>query len=398
LLFGPEGLGSDLDAPGPGPAEEERMRVLRSVRCVAGLVGVSGLVFGGLKSGAGIEPARAEGPAPASEIRAPEFSAGLTWLNTPHPLTMAELRGKVVLVDFWEYTCVNCIRTLPYLKAWNERYKDKGLVIIGVHTPEFHFAREAANVARAVKEFGLTYPIIVDSDQAVWNAYSNRYWPAKYLVDAKGFVRATHFGEGSYGDTEQTIQGLLREANPSVSLPTILEPVRGEDRPGAVCYPVTPELYAGYLRGALGNTEGYSPGKLVSFRDPGGYRDGLLYARGSWLNEPEALIHTRKRAQPDDYIAIRYHAIQVNTVLKPEQSRPVRLYVTQDGKPVSKQDKGDDLRYTEDGRSYLLVEQPRMYSVIKNAKWGAHTLKLATADEGVGLYSFTFASCTVGGE
>src|SRR5207245_9038092 len=121
----------------------------------------------------------------------------------------------------------------------------------------------------------------------IWNVYSNQYWPAKYLIDARGFVRAHHFGEGAYGDTEQWIQQLLREANPSVSLPKILEPIRGEDRPGAVCYPMTPELYAGYQHGALGNPEGYKPDKLVRFKDPGRHQDGALYAPGEWLNAAE---------------------------------------------------------------------------------------------------------------
>jgi thioredoxin family protein len=314
-------------------------------------------------------------PRAAAQEQAPELPTGVTWLNTPRPLTMAELRGKVVLIDFWEYTCVNCIRT-----------------------PEFRFAKETANVARAAKEFGLTYPIAVDSQMAIWNAYANQYWPAKYLIDTKGIVRGHHFGEGGYGDTEAAIQALLKEADPAVALPKILEPIRGEDQPGAVCYPMTPELYAGYLRGELGNPEGDQPGKLVTFKDPGDYQDGAVYAHGEWFRGPEALIHKRKSKAPQDYIAVRYHAIQANTVLKPESGHPVRLYVTQDGKPVDRQDRGDDLRYAADGRSYLQVDQPRMYNVIKNRKWGTHTLKLATADAGLGLYSFTFTSCTVAGD
>lgn len=337
----------------------------------------------------------AETPLPAGKQPAPEFPAGLKWLNTDQPLTLAGLRGKVVLVDFWEYTCVNCIRTLPYVKAWHERYKDKGLVIIGVHAPEFDFAKDESNVVRGAKEFGLTYPIAVDSKMAVWNAYGNRYWPAKYLIDAKGFVRAWHFGEGGYGDSEQHIQELLKEANPSVTLPPILEPIRGEDKPGAVCYPVTHEIYAGYLRASLGNVSGVLPDKVSTFRDPSSHRADTLYVQGRWLYGPEALIHSRKTATPEDYLLLRYRAVQVNTVLKPERGQAVKLFVTQDGKPVAKADKGDDLRYGADGQSYVLVDTPRMYNLLKNAQWGAHTLRLATADDGLGLYSFTFTSCTV---
>jgi thiol-disulfide isomerase/thioredoxin len=371
----------------------EAMRGALLATGVVALIGAAWSVPAGRWSGRSV--VWADTPLPAGKQPAPEFPAGLKWLNTERPLTLAGLRGKVVLVDFWEYTCVNCIRTLPYLKAWHERYKDKGLVIIGVHAPEFGFAKEEANVARAAKEFGLTYPLVVDSKMAVWNAYGNRYWPAKYLIDSQGFVRAWHFGEGGYGDSEQHIQELLREANPSVKLPPILEPIRGEDKPGAVCYPVTPEIYAGYLRASLGNASGALPDKVGAFRDPNSHRADVLYVHGRWLYGPEALIHSRKSAAPEDYVLLRYRAVQVNTVLKPERGRPVKLFVTQDGKPVARGDKGDDLRYGADGRSYVLVETPRMYNLLKNAQWGAHTLQLATGDDGLGLYSFTFTSCTV---
>jgi thiol-disulfide isomerase/thioredoxin len=345
----------------------------------------------------GIIYARLPGPALAAERaregpRAPEFPAGLKWLNSP-PLTVSGLKGKVLLVDFWEYTCVNCIRTLPYLKAWNERYANRGLVIVGVHTPEFAFAKEEANVARAVKEFGLKYPIVNDRDYAVWNRYDNRYWPAKYLFDTKGVLRYTHFGEGGYGDTEQQIQNLLREAKPAAALPKILEPIRGEDRPGAVCYPVTPELYAGYQRGQIGNPEGYTPDRTVTFKDPGAHQDGLVYAHGAWHNEAECLRHARTTPAAEDHIAIRYHALEVNCVMKPEGGKPFTVIVTQNGEPVRSTDKGADLQYDAQGRSTLRVNEPRMYRLIKNAAFGTYELKLACAGEGLGVYSFTFVSC-----
>jgi thiol-disulfide isomerase/thioredoxin len=324
--------------------------------------------------------------------RAPEFPAGLKWWNSP-PLTVSGLKGKVLLVDFWEYTCVNCIRTLPYLKAWHERYAGKGLVIVGVHAPEFAFAKEEANVARAVKQFDLKYPVVNDRDYQVWNLYSNRYWPAKYLFDAKGVLRYNHFGEGSYGDIEQQIQKLLREAKPSVSLPKIMEPVRGEDRPGAVCYPVTPELYVGYQRGQIGNPEGYRPDRAVTFKDPGAYQDGLIYAHGAWNNEAESLRHARTTPAAEDYVAIRYHALEVNSVMKPEGGKPLTVIVTQNGAPVRPGDKGTDIRYDGQGRSYVLVNEPRMYQLIRNGAFGTYDLKLACAGEGLGVYSFTFVSC-----
>ena len=330
------------------------------------------------------------------KIEAPPLPQGLKWHNSA-PLTMQELKGKVVLLDFWEYTCINCIRTFPYLKTWHDKYKDKGLVILGVHTPEFQFAKVETNVVRAVKQFELKHPIVVDSDYQVWQAYGNRYWPAKYLIDKDGFVRYFHFGEGSYQSTEAQIQKLLREVNPNVELPSLGDVVRGADKPGAVCYPVTPELYLGYERGGhantLGNPEGYQPGRLVTFRDPSKWEDGKVYAHGAWRNEAEALVSTRRLSAPADYIAIRYHSLEVNSVLRPENGKPLRVYVFQDGKPLARTDKGDDIKYDPKGRSYLVLNEPRMYHLVKNAKFGQRTLKLATAEPGMGIYSFTFVSC-----
>lgn len=349
-------------------------------------------------------PAALHGQEPAPEkereelkVPAPPLPERLQWFQS-EPLTMEKLKGKVVLVDFWEYTCVNCIRTFPYLKAWHEKYRDKGLVILGVHTPEFHFARKDANVKEAVKRFGMGWPIVIDSDYRVWKTYGNRYWPAKYLIDKDGFVRYYHFGEGAYGDTEQAIQRLLREIDPKVPMPPITEPIRGTDKPGAVCYPVTPELYLGYERGGhagtLANREGYRPEHTVSYRDPGKHEDGLVYVQGPWKNTADALVSTRK-TKSSDYVAIRYHALEVNTVAQPERGRPIRMYVHHDDKPVAQQDKGEDIRYDEQGRSYVLVDRGRMYSLIRNAKFAQRNLRLAVQEPGLGIYSFTFSSCEV---
>ncbi|MBI3912521.1 MAG: redoxin domain-containing protein [Armatimonadetes bacterium] len=330
----------------------------------------------------------------------PEFPDGLEWLNS-RPLRMRDLRGKVVLIDFWEYTCVNCIRTFPYLKAWQERYRDKGLVLIGVHTPEFRFARLRANVAKAAADFGLTWPLALDSDYQVWNAYGNRFWPAKYLIDGQGRIRHVHFGEGAYSETEAQIQSLLWEINPRVELPPILEPVRGTDRPGARCYPATPELYLGYERGGpegtLGNPEGYQPGRTVTYRDPGRHQDGTFYLNGAWRNLPQAVMSVRRADGPRDWIATAYHALEVNIVVRPELERPVRVWVLQDGKPVARADRGEAIRYTADGRSYVVVDRARMYNLVKNAAFGHRELKLVAQGPGLGVYTFTFVSCTVDG-
>src|SRR3990172_4311841 len=170
-------------------------------------------------------PARTQEPGP---VRAQEFPTGVTWLQGG-PLRLTDLRGRPVLIDFWDYTCLNCLRTLPYLKEWHRRYGSLGLTIVGVHAPEFSFAHNGEHVRRAVAERGLAYPIALDNDYAIWQAYANRYWPAKYLIDQEGYLRYYHFGEGAYGETEGAIQTLLREAMPEILLPGLMAPVRDTD-------------------------------------------------------------------------------------------------------------------------------------------------------------------------
>ncbi len=226
-------------------------------------------------------------PQLSETVLAPELDGG-QWIQHG-PVSLKALRDKaVVLIDFWDYTCVNCIRTLPYVVAWNKRYKDSGLVVVGVHAPEFSFAREGSHVAEAAARFGLEYPIVLDNEYAIWRAYSNRFWPAKYLVDAKGRIRYYHFGEGAYQETEVAIQGLIRELNPTASLPPPMEPVRDSDRPGAVCYRVTPELYLGHARGQFGNFEGVVRDRPHDYRDEGPHVEGMSYLAGRWLVEQES--------------------------------------------------------------------------------------------------------------
>lgn len=337
-----------------------------------------------------------------ARVRAPEFEGSKAdWINSA-PLSMKDLikthktpDGKpvaAILVDFWEYTCINCIRTLPYIKEWNARYADKGLVIVGIHTPEFGFAHDAKHVADAVKRFGITYPVLVDSDHLNWNAYANQYWPRHYLIDASGNVISDHAGEGGYRETEREIQSLLKKADPKLALPKLMGYVRATDSPTAVCYPVTPETYVGYERGQLGNPGGHIRGKAADYTDPGQYDDGVPVARGKWRATGEAMIH--EGTDPNDFIALKYHALDLYAVIKPENGKPLRVYVYQDGKPLPIADKGDDVRLDETGRPYLNIDTPRMYSVVHNPKFGEHVLSLASPSVGFGLYSYTFGSCT----
>ena len=224
--------------------------------------------------------------------KVPEITGIASWINS-EPLTFEEQRGKVVLVDFWTYTCINCIRTLPFLKAWQEKYADKGLVIVGVHAPEFEFEKDRQNVIDAVDDFGIEWAVAQDNDMKTWRAFNNRFWPAKYLVDSEGFIRYNHFGEGSYDETEAWIRGLLEEAGVDVSdIPanTIPEPLH--DSSAQLAEPgvgLTRELYAGYERnyGALAgrstppyvlHKEFYEEQNVnILYEDPGDYQNHFLY-------------------------------------------------------------------------------------------------------------------------
>jgi thiol-disulfide isomerase/thioredoxin len=376
---------------------------------VGGAALATSSAFAGLRRD---EPTAGRGPFPiAVGSRAPELIGGAPdWLNTDNKALRLYGKGGLlgapdvaaVLVDFWEYTCVNCIRTLPYLKEWHRRYADKGLVIVGVHTPEFEFGEQKGQVAASAKRFGLNYPLVNDARYANWNAYGNQYWPRKYLLDRTGRVVYEHAGEGAYGDTEAQIQRLLKAARPGVALPRLMDPVRGADKPGAVCYPQTREIYAGFWRGPdyFRARPAMRPRAVQDYTDPAGGRreNGVFYAHGRWRMEEKHIRHARATDEPfTDYIALRYAALEANAVLRAENGKPFDLFLQQDGRPLGREDKGEDVRFTDDGRSFVRVDAPRMYQLVANRSWGQHELKLGAASDGMGLYSFTFSSCEVAG-
>lgn len=335
-------------------------------------------------------------------VRAPDFGPG-EWLNSEHPLTLDALRGSVTLVDFWDYTCVNCIRTLPYVRAWHERYHSKGLTIVGVHAPEFTFARSRRQIEAAVAEFGLTYPVLLDNDYETWNRFANRAWPAKYLIDTDGYVRFVRRGEGHYQKTERAVQSLLAQRDPDVSLPPPLEPLRDEDQPGAVCYLPTPELHAGYEYGALGNPEGYASDTPMIYEMPlrPQRRDGQFYAEGIWQ---AGAAHFAFAGQDSGRVVLPYHAAGVNAVLSPSGD-PVEVMldlkagqdsvveVRQDGAPLSADIAGGDVTLLPDGTSVVQVTRPRLYELVQNANFEEHELELTFRANGLALFAFTFTSC-----
>jgi thiol-disulfide isomerase/thioredoxin len=331
--------------------------------------------------------------------KAPELiGTAVDWINTDGkalklygPDGVLSDGHHIVLVDFWEYTCINCIRTFPYVKAWANLYKDDGLIVIGIHTPEFTFAHERANVAAAVKRFGFTYPVLVDSAYKNWSAYDNQEWPADYLLDPTGQVVEFHAGEGNYAETEAAIRAQLAKANPGVTLPAPYV-AKDEAMPQIPGFnDMTPELYTGSIKGALGNPEGYHDNQAFNYTDPTPdlHEDGFFLLQGDWITTQEFIQH--QGVKNTDYVALRYHARDAVAVIKPDHDGTFKVYVTQDGQPVDRQDAGSDLQYESDGRSYLMVDAPREYQIIHNAAFGAHELKLWVTSPDFRIYSFDFA-------
>ncbi len=326
------------------------------------------------------------------------FDGNTGWINS-QPLTTDSLRGKVVLVDFWEYTCINCLRTLPYLREWYSRYQNDGLVIVGVHTNEFGFSGVNQNVSDAVKRLGITWPVALDPNNAVWNRYGTNAWPTEYLFDQHGQLVDVERGEGNYQTTEAKIQSLLKAGNPNLHLPALMAllPQDNYTKPGAVCYPMTPETFVGPWRGqVIANAPAFhdTNGGDTNYDDSrANHQPGQLYLQGYWhtSSDGQAMVSGGNNG----YLSMDYQAIQVVVIMKPENGKAARVNVTQDGQPVARQDAGKDLSYDANGASYVNVDAPRAYDVLDNAHFNKHELKLFPQQYGVGIYDFAFESCEV---
>ena len=324
-----------------------------------------------------------QSPAAIDEL-IPEMQGISSWLNS-EPIKVSALRGKVVLVDFWTYSCVNCVRTLPYLKEWNSKYASIGLITIGIHTPEFEFEKETANVRDAAARYGVTWPIAQDNNFATWNAYGNRYWPHKYLADTSGRLRYHHIGEGAYVETEEWIRKLLVEAGHDVSD----IPVGRDDT--KVPTSVTRELYAGqaWESGRYIGNRPFNPGPTAIYVEPANLEDGSIYLSGRWKGTGE-FIQAEPESQSESKAIIQYHAASVNVVLSSAQ--PLKVAVSVDGKPIPQSIAGRDIKYDGQGNTFLRVDESRMFNLVRGSSVESHTLTLTTGISGLNLYTFTFSS------
>jgi thiol-disulfide isomerase/thioredoxin len=333
---------------------------------------------------ASMASARAEAESLPVEGTMPPLTGAVDWLNSP-PLTREELKGKVVLVDFWTYSCINCLRTIPYVRAWAEKYKDQGLVVIGVHTPEFAFEKDIGNVKKAVADLKIDYPVAIDNDYAIWRAFRNQYWPAHYFIDAEGRIRHHHFGEGDYAGSERIIQQLLAEAGrtDAASAGMVAVNATGAEAAAALDQVKSPETYLGYARAA-------------NFISPGGAVEDAphLYAAaephlnqwalaGEWTVSPE----DARLDKAGGSIVYRFHARDLHLVLGPSaDGRPVKFRVTLDGKQPG-EDRGSDIDANGDGA----VTAQRLYQLVRQkGPIAERTFEIEFLDQGVQAYAFTF--------
>ncbi|WLH09797.1 cytochrome c biogenesis protein DipZ [Pseudomonas lurida] len=314
----------------------------------------------------------------------PPLEGAVQWLNSP-PLTAEALKGKVVLVDFWTYSCINCLRTLPYVKAWAEKYRDQGLVVIGVHAPEFAFERDVSNVTKAMKDLGITYPVAIDNAYKIWRAFDNQYWPAHYFADAKGQIRYHHFGEGDYAESERVIQQLLREAGArNVAGGLIQADAKGVQQAPDMNEVQSPETYLGFQR-----AENFISTGTLATNQVANYPAAGNLALNHWTLEGQWNVGGQQATldQPSGRIVYRFHARDLHLVLGPgADGKPVRFSVTVDGQAPGDAH-GTDVAPDGSGT----VTEQRLYQLVRQP--GAvqdHTFTIEFLDPNVAAYAFTF--------
>ena len=314
----------------------------------------------------------------------PAFDGATGWLNSP-PLTAAELREKVVLVNFWTYTCINWLRQLPYVRAWAGKYSGAGLVVIGVHTPEFDFEHNLDNVRQAVRDMRVDYPVAIDNDYAVWGAFDNHYWPALYFADARGLIRHHYYGEGEYQQSEMVIQQLLAEAGASgIGRDLVSVDPRGVEAPADWATLGSPENYTGYERTEnFASPGGAQLGKPHAYSVPAGLRLNHWALSGDWTVEEHAVRLNTAGGQ----IAYRFHARDLHLVMGPATpGTSVRFHVLLDGQPPGAAH-GTDL----DDQGHGAVTQQRLHQLIRQPRpITEHTFEITFLDPGVEAYAFTF--------
>jgi len=366
-------------------ANPENGAAMEGAMAMSGNMAMSGAMSGGgAMSGNAMMSRNADGSSPY-EGELPELDGVTSWLNS-QPLVSTELRGKVVLIDFWTYSCINCLRALPYVKSWHDKYKDHGLVVIGVHSPEFAFEKDESNVKRAIKNLDISYPVALDNNYAIWQAFNNQYWPAHYFIDAQGKIRSHHFGEGKYDESEQKIRDLLTEAG----VQNLPEPVSKNVKASGVQAPAdetnvkSPETYLGYERAEnFSSPDGFVGDESKAYTLPYKFELNDWALEGNWLVDKEKAVLVSATGK----LVFRFSARDLHLVLASNANgKPVRFRVLLDGIAPAKSH-GMDIDEQGNG----VITEQRLYQLIRQSgDVKEHTFTIEFLDEGVQAFSFTF--------
>ncbi len=314
--------------------------------------------------------------------KAPELEGIAFYHNSNREDLSSEMKDKVILYDIWTYSCINCIRTLPHIISWDEKYRNEGLLIIGIHSPEFDFEKDPNNVKKAIEKFGITYPVVMDNEMKTWKAFENRYWPRKYIADHEGYIRYDHIGEGGYQETEKIIQQLLQERSDDLNLVNTFESEFVMIEEFEHTNFRTPELYFGYKlaqnRNQLGNSEGFQANKIVDYKSTDDLELHKFYLTGEWRNNSENM----ELISNEGTIRILYNAKQVNIVAAGQSNLEIYL----DGQPIKSDISGSDLSID----STLNVNESRLYNLIESKNSESGILELRIDKPGFQIFTFTF--------
>jgi thiol-disulfide isomerase/thioredoxin len=314
--------------------------------------------------------------------KAPNLIGISHYLNTSSEELAKKMKDKVILYDIWTYSCINCIRTLPFITSWDEKYSDQGLLIIGIHSPEFEFEKDPQNVKIAIKKYGITYPVVMDNNMETWKAFENNYWPRKYIADHKGNLRYDHIGEGGYQETEKIIQQLLDERAIAMNIKNISENklVAIEEFEHTLFR--TPELYFGYKfaqnRNQLGSDEGFQPERIVKYSEPKNIQLNKFYPIGNWKNHQDSMELTESKG----IIKLSFDAKEVNIVT--ENNAQLEIFL--DGVPLTKKQAGSDISFG----NRIDVSNAGMYNIISSETSISHTMEIVIDGKGFQAFTFTF--------
>ncbi len=313
---------------------------------------------------------------------APDLVGIAHYLNTTPEELSEKIKGKVVLYDIWTYSCINCVRTLPYITAWDEKYSEEGLLIVGIHSPEFEFEKDPENVKMAIDKHGINYPVVLDNDMETWKAFENRYWPRKYIADHEGYLRYDHIGEGGYKDTEKIIQQLLEERSVALGIKMAVAESLVDIEAFEHSMFRTPELYFGYKfaqnRNQLGSEEGFQPGKTISYSEPNNIDLHKFYPIGDWKNYEDSM----ELISPTGTIKLLYNAKEVNIVT--DGNADLKIYL--DGNPLPSEYSGTDIT----SGNILKVSEAGLYNIISSESSSSHVMEIEVSGKGFQMFTFTF--------